>query len=48
MALKPLMPSPMIVASAPPARMSGDLPRRIHSYASPMECALDEHALVLQ
>ena len=48
MALKPPMPSPMIVASAPPASMSGVLPRRIHSNASPIEWALEEHALVLQ
>jgi hypothetical protein len=38
----------MIVASAPPASMSGVLPRRIHSKASPMEWALEAHALVLQ
>jgi hypothetical protein len=36
------------VDSAPPARVIAVRPRRIHSNASPSECALDEQALVLQ
>jgi hypothetical protein len=45
---KPPIPSPVMVASAPPASMISVRPRRIHSVASPREWALDEHALVLQ
>ena len=47
-ALNPPMPSPVIVASAPPASIIPVRPRRIHSNASPSAWALEAQALVLQ
>ncbi len=48
MAPNPPMPRPVTADSAPPVSIIALLPRRIHSNASPSECPLDEHALVLQ
>ncbi len=48
MASKPPMPSGVMVASAPPATMTSTAPRAIQRPASPMACAPEAHALVMQ